>query len=70
MESYGLISICLSALIAVFLILSLLAIFMRLITELFSDKEVNDDPAVIAALSTVVNKYYPGTRIKNIEELK
>ena len=70
MESYGLISICLSALIAVFLILSLLAIFMRLITELFSDKEVNDDSAVIAALSTVVNKYYPGTRIKNIEELK
>ena len=43
---------------------------MRLITELFSDKEVNDDSAVIAALSTVVNKYYPGTRIKNIEELK
>jgi hypothetical protein len=43
---------------------------MRLMTELFSDKEVSEDSAVIAALTTIVNKYYPGTKITNIEELK
>jgi NO-binding membrane sensor protein with MHYT domain len=70
MESYELISICLSALIAVFLILSLLAIFMRLITELFSVKENKEDSAIIAALSTIVSQHYPGTKITKIEESK
>jgi len=70
MESYELISICLSALIAVFLILSLLAIFMRLMTELFSVKDDKEDSAIIAALSTIVNQYYPGTKITKIEEIK
>ena len=69
MESYELISICLSAFIAVFLILSLLALFMRLITEIFSDKNM-EDPAFIAALTTFVNQYYPGTKITKIEESK
>jgi len=70
MESYELIFICLSALLAVFLILSLLAIFIRLITEVFSEKDINEDSAVIATLTTVVNKYYPGTKITKIEESK
>lgn len=70
MESYELISICLSAFIAVFLILSILAIMMRLITDFFSVKESKEDSAVIAALSTVVNQYYPGTKITKIEESK
>ncbi|MEE9119495.1 MAG: hypothetical protein V3U02_13000 [Calditrichia bacterium] len=70
MESYGLISICISALIAVFLILSLLAIFMRLITVIFPEKDIKYDSAVIAALTTIVNKYYPDTKITNIEEAK
>ena len=66
MESYGLISICISALIAVFLILSLLAIVMRLITVIFPEKVIKDDSAVIAALTTIVNKYYPGTKITKV----
>jgi hypothetical protein len=70
MESYELISICLSAFIAVFLILSLLALFMRLITEIFLDKDIEEDSAFIAALTTVVNHYYPGTKITKIEESK
>lgn len=70
MESYGLISICISALIAVFLILFFLAIIMRLITVIFPEKDINEDSAVIAALTTIVNKYYPGTKITKIEETK
>jgi len=70
MESYELISICLSAFLAVFLILSLLAIFMRLIMEVFSEKDIKEDSVVIAAITSVVNKYYPGTKITKIEESK
>lgn len=70
MESYGLISICISALIAVFLILFLLAIIMRLITVIFPEEDIKDDSAVIAALTTIVNKYYPGIKITKIEETK
>jgi len=70
MESYELISICLSAFIAVFLILSILAVFMRLITGIFSVNDSKEDPAVIAALTTFINQYYPGTKITKIEESK
>jgi len=70
MESYGLISICISALTAVFLILSLLAVIMRLITIIFPEKDARDDSAVIAAVTTAVNQYYPGTYITKIEEPK
>jgi len=70
MESYELISICLSAFLAVFLILSILAGFMRLVTVVFSVKDTKEDSAVIAALTTIVNQYYPGTKITKIEESK
>ena len=70
MESYEIIFICLSAFIAVFLILSILAVFMRLITELFSVEDTKEDSAIIAALATIVNHNYPGTKITKIEESK
>jgi hypothetical protein len=68
MESSGLLSICLSALVAVFIILSLLAIIIRLLTAIFPDKITKEDSAVFAALSTVVNHHYPGSKITKIEE--
>ena len=70
MESYELISVCLSAFIAVFLILSILAVMMRLITDFFTVKESKEDSAVIAALTTIFNQYYPGSKITKIEESK
>jgi len=70
MESYELITICTSAFIAVFVILSLLALLMRLIIVIFPSKEVKEDTAVIAAITTVVNKFYPGTKITKVEEVK
>ena len=43
---------------------------MRLITVIFPEKDIKYDSAVIAALTTIVNKYYPGTKITKIEEAK
>jgi hypothetical protein len=43
---------------------------MRLITVIFPEEDIKDDSAVIAALATIVNKYYPGTKITKIEETK
>jgi glucose uptake protein GlcU len=70
MASPELIFICLSAFIAVFLILSILAIFMHMITGIFSVKETKEDSAIIAVLTSIVNHYYPGKKITKIEESK
>ena len=70
MESLGLITVCVSAFIAVFVVLSLLAILMRIIILIFPEKESNDDAAVIAALTTIINKFYPGFKITKTEEVK
>ncbi|MBM4161506.1 MAG: hypothetical protein FJ217_10445 [Ignavibacteria bacterium] len=60
--------ICSIAFIAVFIVLSLIAVVMRGIMMLFPDRKGKDDAAVIAALSTVLQTTYPGTRITKIEE--
>ena len=70
MESTGLLTICLSAFLAVFVILSLLAGFMRLIMLIFPVKEMKEDVAVIAALTSVLHQYNPGKNITKIEEVK
>lgn len=70
MEPSGLLTICFSAFLAVFTILSLLAIMMRLIIRIFPEKDNQENGAIIAALTSVVNRYYPGTKITKIEEIK
>ena len=70
MTPLGLISVCLSAFIAVFVILSILAIMMRFIIILFPFQETEKDSALFAALFSAINKIYPGTKITKIEELK
>jgi hypothetical protein len=70
MESSGLISICTSAFLAVFFILILLALIMRLILILFPAEQGEEDPALIAAITTAINSIYPGSNIIKIEEKK
>ena len=70
MESLGLISICISAFLAVFFILILLAIIMRLILLIFPDAQGDNDQAVFAAITTTINSLYPGSNIIKIEEEK
>ena len=72
MES-SLLTMCMASFIAVFFVLTFLAIAMRLIIVIFPEKQAvagADEAAVYAAISSTYARLYPGTRVSNIEELK
>ncbi|MCP4899375.1 MAG: hypothetical protein GY906_20615 [bacterium] len=68
MDTVNLISVCAVAFVAVFVLLSFLAIVMQLITTLFPARQSVLDSAVIAAISTTVAGVIPGARVTQIEE--
>jgi hypothetical protein len=70
MSSPDLFIICGSAFIAVFALLSLLAVMIRVIMLLFPEKEAETDTAVIAAVAATLESLYPGTRITKLEVIK
>ena len=70
MDSPNLIIISFISFAAVITILSLLAIIMRILIAVFPEKEDDDNSAIIAAINTVYQKQYPGTRIIKIGEEK
>lgn len=70
MESSNLLIICISSFIAVFTLLTILAIVMKGIIVIFPQKEAQTDAVVIAALATAVSSVYPGIKITNIKEIK
>lgn len=70
MELPELLSVCISAFVVVFIILTALALFMRLIIVLFPEKPADDDKAVFAVIASIMNRIYPGTKITKIEEVK
>ncbi len=70
MGSGDLVFICISAFLAVFVLLSVLAVVMRIILVLFPEKESGTDAVVVAAITSTVSAIYPGTRITKIEETK
>jgi hypothetical protein len=62
-----------SALVAVFAVLGLLAITMKALTGFFPvriKKDEGTDSAVLAAIHSAYAVVSPGTRITNIEEMK
>ena len=61
---------CLLTIGIVFLVLSLLSISMRLLIVVFPEKSSSDDAAVVAAISTHLNRVYPHTQITKMEEQK
>ena len=63
-----LLSACLIAIVAVFFLLGLLAVLMKLITAVFPVLEEKTDPALIAAITTTVATLFPGARVTRIEE--
>jgi uncharacterized membrane protein YqjE len=69
MESSSLLLISISAFIAVFALLSILALVMKIIIMLFPQPEVKTDASVVAALAVTLSSVYPGTKITNIEEI-
>lgn len=68
MDVTGLATACLTALVAVFCLLGLLAAVMRLITTLFPVRTAATDAAVVAAVSTAVASIWPGAQVTRIEE--
>ena len=70
MGSTELLMVCASAFIAVFLLLALMALVMRIIIILFPQSAIGADAATIAAVASVISAAYPGTRITKVEELQ
>lgn len=70
MGSSDLVFICISAFLAVFVLLSVLAVVMRIILVLFPEKESGIDAVVVAAVTSTFSAIYSGTRITKIEETK
>jgi hypothetical protein len=64
----SLLTICTIAFVAVFVLLSSLALAMHLITSLFPIRASSVDPAVVAAISGTVASVIPGARVTKIEE--
>ena len=70
MENPDLVSVCLSAFIGVFIVLTILAAILRLIIVLFPAKVIDDSSAIVAAITSTYSIKYPGTKISNIQEEK
>ena len=68
MEDVALYIVCLNAFLAVLILLSLLALLMRLLIAVFPERLPRTDAAVVAALSTAVSTRFPGARVTRIEE--
>ena len=66
----NLILISLAAFIYVFLVLSIIAVLMRIIVKIYSNLKPDDSVAQLAAVASVLRLQYPGTRITKIEESK
>ena len=70
MDTLNLLAICASAFLSVFLLLTLLAVIMRLIIAIFPEKLIAVEAAVLAAIASTVGGLYPGTKVTKIEEAK
>ena len=70
MESANLLLICASAFAAVFLLLAVLWLLMRLITAVFPQQAMVADAAYVAAITAAVASLYPGTQVTKVEERK
>jgi len=63
-------SSCILSFLAVFILLGILAVLMRVITALFPEGGKADDTPVIAAIHTAVAVKFPGARVTRIEEIQ
>jgi len=70
MDSNQLLFVCLSALVAVFVLLTVLAIIMRILIAVFPETLAKSDAALLAAVTTAAASIYPGMRVTRVEEEK
>jgi hypothetical protein len=70
MNPPNLLVICLSAFVAVFFLLSFLAVVMRLLMAAYPRKVEGIEPAIVAALTAAATYAFPGTKVTNVEEIR
>ena len=70
MNPPDLLVISLSAFVAVFLLLSFLAVVMRILIAAFPEKVGSIDSATIAAVTAAAAYVFPGTKVTKVEEIK
>lgn len=63
----SLVVVCGTAFIAVFLLLSVLAIIIRLVTLVFPAEDT-DDAALVAAVNAAIARTYSGCHVVRLEE--
>ena len=68
MERPDLLMVCIASFSAVFLLLTFLAVVMRILIQVLPEKLAKVDPAVLAAITATVSALYPGTRITRVKE--
>ena len=66
----NLLAICITAFSAVFVLLTLLAVVMQLITAIFPKIQERTSSAYVAAISTTYQALIPGSKVTRIEEIK
>ena len=67
MASSGILSVCIAAFVLIFVLLSVLAVVMRLLTWFIPPLET-DDSAVFAAITKAYQSAYPDRKVTNIKE--
>ena len=70
MEPTGIVMMCSVALVAVFGLLSFLAVVMEGITVLFPERAPTVEPEIVAALSSAVATMFGGAEITRIERIE
>jgi len=70
MNPPDLLVISLSAFLAVFLLLSFLAVVMRVLIAVYPEKVGGIDSATIAALTAAAAYTFPGTKVTKVEEIR
>jgi hypothetical protein len=70
MNEPNLLTISVLAFIAVFTLLSVLAVVMHALTVLFPEKGDEYDAALLSAVVTAAAVAYPGMRVTHVEEIR
>ena len=70
MNPPDLLVVCLSAFVAVFVLLTFLAVVMRVLMAAYPAKIGGLDSATIAAVSAAAAYTFPGTKVTKVEEIR
>jgi hypothetical protein len=70
MNPPDLLVVSLSAFVAVFLLLTFLAVVMRLLMAVYPEKVGGIDAATLAAVTAAASYAFPGTKVTKVEEIR